>query len=117
MKKSEIKIGTELIVTKDHFIVFNRETTNDVSELVDNNKHIKKLRKSQLLESGILLRHMLAGEGFSYTNLKLSQHIRIEDLQKSLTPGHSDSNMFTFSVNGKFYSSTWSIIKDHTTLI
>ena len=97
--KNDIKVGDKFVVNYGSEYIFKRYKTNN------NNVN------SQLVKDGIYLEHMLKRD-FSYYNPKIGEIIEIVDLEKPLTPGHSESKKFTIKIGYNYYSAVWRSIKD-----
>lgn len=97
--KKEVKIGDKFVINSGDEYVFKRYITE---EEIENN---------QILSDGTKLEHML-NKQFSYYKPKIGEILEIVDLEKSLTPGHSDSKQFTIKIGDNYYSTEWKSIKD-----
>lgn len=96
--KADVKIGDEFVVNYGYKYVFERH----IVDIADGN---------QVLDNGVILDNML-NKPFTYHNPKIGDIIEIVDLEKKLTPGHSEPFMFTFKTNERYYSTNWSDIKE-----
>ena len=97
MKKTDINLNDIFIVNNNISFVFERHIVSNVDS-------------NQVLQDGTILDNMLNTK-FTYYRPKVGEILEISDLEKSLTPGHSDSKKFTFKIGEKYYSSTWYDLK------
>ena len=97
MKKTDIKLNDKFIVNNNISFVYERHIVDGV-------------KGNQVLQDGTILENML-NTPFSYYRTKPGEILEISDLEKSLTPGHSDSKQLTFKIGEKYYSSTWYDLK------
>ncbi len=98
-KKDEIKIGDKFVINSGDKYVYRRHMTH------------KDDKDAQLVSDGTYLEHMLKRQ-FRYYNPKIGETLEIVDLEKPLTPGHSESKKFTIKIGDNYYSDIWRSIKD-----
>lgn len=97
--KNDIKIGDKFIINYGDEYIFKRYVTD------------KNDTNNQILNDGTNLENMLSRQ-FSYYNPKIGDIIEIVDLEKILTPCHSEPKYFTIKIGNNYYSAGWRSLKD-----